>query len=102
VRFPDQPFSYLYNTGGVVAVHIRPRNGKGQVALRTWLCPITSDVCELLVICGQKLGADEAVDYSTQQVDQLYADKPFDVVIDPIGGETAKLHLSHSPLECFC
>lgn len=40
---------------------------------------------------GQELGADEVVDYSTQRVDELYKDKPFDVVIDPVGGACCSL-----------
>ncbi|DBB01352.1 TPA: hypothetical protein ACH3X1_013675 [Trebouxia sp. C0004] len=34
----------------------------------------------------QDVGADEAVDYTSQQVDQLFKGKPFDAVIDPVGG----------------
>lgn len=35
---------------------------------------------------AQDLGADEVLDYTKQSVDQVYKDKPFDAVIDQIGG----------------
>ena len=44
---------------------------------------------ETLIHCGafgQELGADEVVDYSAQRVDELYKNKPFDVVVDSVGG----------------
>lgn len=34
----------------------------------------------------QELGADEVVDYKAQRIDQLFANTPFDAVVDPIGG----------------
>ena len=36
----------------------------------------------------QELGADEVLNYKEEDFAQKYQDKPFDLVIDPIGGET--------------
>ena len=36
----------------------------------------------------QSLGADEAVDYTAADLGKQFADAPFDVIIDPVGGET--------------
>ena len=38
----------------------------------------------------QELGADETVDYSKEDFAEKYKDKPFDVIVDPIGGEVEK------------
>lgn len=38
----------------------------------------------------QELGADETVDYTKEDFAQKYKDKPFDVIVDPIGGEVEK------------
>ena len=39
--------------------------------------------------CGlQSLGADEAVDYTSTDLSKRFADAPFDLVIDPVGGDT--------------
>ena len=39
--------------------------------------------------CGlQSLGADEAVDYTSTDLSKRFADASFDVVIDPVGGDT--------------
>ncbi|CAK0787537.1 hypothetical protein CVIRNUC_010757 [Coccomyxa viridis] len=35
----------------------------------------------------QELGADETVDYTKEDFAQKYKDQPFDVIVDPIGGE---------------
>ena len=35
---------------------------------------------------AQELGADETVDYTKEDFAQKYKDKPFDVIVDPIGG----------------
>lgn len=34
----------------------------------------------------KELGADEAVDYTTQKFEEIYKDAPFDCVVDLIGG----------------
>lgn len=34
----------------------------------------------------QELGADEVVDYRTEEFAERYKDKPFDLVIDSVGG----------------
>ena len=34
----------------------------------------------------QELGADETVDYTKEDFSTTYKDKPFDVIVDPIGG----------------
>ncbi len=34
----------------------------------------------------QELGADEVVDYQTEDFVAKYKDKPFDLVIDAVGG----------------
>lgn len=34
----------------------------------------------------QELGADEVVDYRTEDFAERYKDKPFDLVIDSLGG----------------
>lgn len=38
----------------------------------------------------QELGADETVDYTKEDFAEKYKDKPFDVIVDPIGGEVEK------------
>ncbi len=38
----------------------------------------------------QELGADETVDYSKEDFAEKYKGKPFDVIVDPIGGEVEK------------
>ena len=40
-------------------------------------------------LCLQELGADEAVDYRSQDFAELYKDAPFDFIFDSIGGESA-------------
>lgn len=37
------------------------------------------------LLCVQKLGADEVVDYHTERFDQKYAKDPFDAIVDTIG-----------------
>ena len=34
----------------------------------------------------QELGADEAVDYTEQRFEEVYRGRPFDAVIDAVGG----------------
>lgn len=34
----------------------------------------------------KSLGADETLDYSTQDVETVYKDAPFDIVVDCVGG----------------
>ena len=36
----------------------------------------------------QSLGADEAIDYTSTDLGKRFADAPFDVIIDPVGGDT--------------
>jgi hypothetical protein len=36
----------------------------------------------------QELGADQVVDYSSQCFEEVYKDRPFDGIIDVIGGES--------------
>ena len=54
----------------------------------------------------QDLGADEVLDYTKQSVDQVYKDKPFDAVIDQIGGThllmAACIALQHTPVCGSC
>ncbi|CAL5224697.1 g7424 [Coccomyxa viridis] len=38
----------------------------------------------------KELGADETVDYKNEDFSVKYKDKPFDVIVDPIGGEVEK------------
>jgi hypothetical protein len=50
--------------------------------------------CYVVAVCGPKnvefvkseLGADEVVDYSSQDFSEIYKDQPFDVVLDLMGG----------------
>ena len=69
------------------------------------MAPVAFEMCSVRVqpawllstakvsFLAQDVGADEAVDYTSQQVDQLFKGKPFDAVIDPVGGEAAILVL---------
>ena len=43
---------------------------------------------ELQNLFVQGLGADEVVDYSTEDFSEKYKAQPFDAVLDVIGGET--------------
>ena len=43
-----------------------------------------SRVADLVMM--QELGADEVVDYRTEDFAERYKDKPFDLVIDSLGG----------------
>ena len=40
---------------------------------------------------GQELGADEAFDYTNGDFAEHYADKPFDIIVDVIGGALASI-----------
>lgn len=39
------------------------------------------------VVPPQELGADEAVDYTEQRFEEVFRGRPFDAVIDMVGGE---------------
>ena len=39
----------------------------------------------------QELGADEVVDYQTEDFAEKYKDKPFDLILDPVGGALSAL-----------
>ena len=45
--------------------------------------------CSVLITATflQSLGADECVDYKKDRFEELYANDPFDVVLDLVGGE---------------
>lgn len=50
---------------------------------------MVSDYRNILSIASflQSLGAHECVDYKKDRFEELYANHPFDVVLDLIGGE---------------
>ena len=41
-----------------------------------------------VLLASQELGADETVDYSTEDFSTRYKDQPFDVIMDSVGGAT--------------
>lgn len=48
-------------------------------------CAVTRS-CIYLLLAMQGLGADKCVDYKKENFEELYADDPFDVILDLIGG----------------
>jgi hypothetical protein len=54
------------------------------------------------VVHVQELGADEAVDYTEQKFDEVYRDKPFDGVIDAMGGGQGRLAFDGGMRESSC
>lgn len=48
-------------------------------------CAVTPS-CTYLLLAMQSLGADKCVDYKKENFEELYANDPFDVILDLIGG----------------
>lgn len=66
-------------SGGVGSVAI-------QIAKARGLHVTTTCSTRKIEFCTKELGADVAIDYTTQQFEEVCKDEPFDAVIDLIGG----------------
>lgn len=63
--------------------------------LKAWGAHVTTTCSTEAVHLVTQLGADEVIDYSTQNVmEELKALKGFDIILDPIGQESADFYLS--------
>ena len=49
-------------------------------------CVRQSTVPYHVEVAEQELGADETVDYAKEDFGTMYMDKPFDVIMDSVGG----------------
>ena len=69
---------------------LRPAPGVGtwavQLAKVHWQCHVVATAGPRNQEFLKSIGADEALDYTSQRFDEVYADAPFDCVVDLIGG----------------